>query len=244
MKLRVYLSVLVLFLSVQGILGQVSPHVIAFFIKPLPISPSPALQKAVEEQKRIVNPDLPTEPVLTKAFNIPFFQTGMYVSYAGTITHTGPDGKILFERKTADPKLMVLITDALRPVPINPYSEKTLSGFILGPKAYAQQYLFERLQDPETETYAWYVTPVKVDKDKRIPYDTVILFANPAHVVVPIGPTGTRMSENLVLPDFYVTAGFNSAFDALSFLKIRQYFAPVAFDYTFLQNGFQRKISA
>lgn len=242
MKLGGYLGALLLISHIQGCIGQVSPHIIALFIRPLPLSLTPSLTRAVEEQKRIIGSEVILQPILTKAFNLPFFQAGMYASYAGTITHSSPEGKILFERKSPDPKLMVLITDSIKPVPINPFSEKTLSGFVPGAKARAQQYLFERLQDPETETYAWHVSSVPTDKEKRIPYDTLILYADPAHVIVPIGPTATRKSENLILPDFHVTEGYNSSLHALSFLKIRQYFAPVAFEYTFLPSGYQKKI--
>ena len=168
----------------------------------------------------------------------------MYSSYAGTITNSDADGQILFERKSPEPKLIILITNSIKAIPVDPLNQKTLYGFMLDPKAPAQQYLFERLEDPETETHAWHVKALPIDRDGRIPYDTIIIYADPQDIVVPLGPSATKVGENFLLPDFYVTEGYNSALNALSFLKIRHFFAPVSFDYTFLPDEFQKKVSA
>ena len=224
-------------------LGQVSPHVITFFVRPLPSEPSLGIAHFIEEQKKIMGPPSMLPPIMSNIVKLPFMKAGMYASYAGTITHADRNGQIIFLRKSPDAKLNLLVTDSIKPIPVDPLQPKTLFGFEVGRDTPAQLYVFERLQDPETEQYAWHGTPVPFDRDKRIPYDTIILYANPHHVVVPIGPTATTVSENFVLPDFYVTEQFNSAYNALRFLKVRHYFAPVAFDYTYLPNEFQRTIT-
>ncbi len=244
MKLRTQLiTICLVSLFSYQVKSQVSPHIITFFVRPLPASPSAALSKAKEEQSRRIGADEILQPMLNQVLNLPFLHAGLYASYAGTITHSNGDGQILFERKSPEPKLFVLITDTIKPIPIDPLKPKTLLGFTLDPKMAAEQYSFKREQDPETELYEWHVTSVAIDRNSPIPYDTIIIYADPRNIIVPIGSTLTTNNENFVLPDFYVTEGYNSALNALRFLKIRHYFAPVTFNYTFLPDQFQKRIS-
>jgi len=222
---------------------QVSPHIITFFVRPLPHAPTDATKRAVEERKRQMTHDEILQPILKNVFNAPFLQKGIYASYAGTITHSNADGQILFERKSSEPQLMMIITDSIKPVPINPLKPKTLLGFTLDSHSPSQQYLFKRQQDPETELYEWHVTSVPVDRTERIPYDTIIIYAEPQHIIVPLGSTLTTANENLVLPDLYVTEGYSSPINAIRMLKIRHYFEPVQFEYTFLPDEYQKKIT-
>lgn len=245
MKLRTQLIMICLFSQLFGtVQSQVSPHIITFFVRPLPTSPTEAITKALEERKRRTSHhDEILQPVLSKVLNLPFLHAGLYASYAGTITHSNADGQVLFERKSPEPKLMVLITDTLKPIPVDPLKPKTLLGFMVDPKSPAEQYSFNRLQDPETELYEWHVTSVPLTRNATIPYDTIIIYADPRNIIVPLGSTLTTDNENFVLPDLYVTEGYNSALNALRFLKIRHYFAPVTFNYTFLPDQYQKKIS-
>ena len=242
--MRIYMTLRLLSLLIisGSTLAQVSPHVITFFVRPLPSEPSPAIVKFIEEQKKFMGPETKLPPIMSNLINLPFMQAGVYASYAGTITHSDRNGQIVFLRKSPDAALNLLVTDSIKPIPVDPLHPKTLFGFEVGQEAAAQMYLFERLQDPETEQYAWHVKPVPFDKEKRIPYDTIIVYANPHHVIVPLGPSATKKSENFVLPDFYVTERYNSAYNALRFLKVRHYFAPVAFNYSYLPSEFQRNI--
>lgn len=222
--------------------SQVSPHIITFYIRPLPVSPSEGIRKAIAERNRQLEPDKRFPPIISKVISLPFEQAGLYASYAGTLTHSDQDGQIVFERKSSKPKLYVLITDKIKAVTVNPLSQKTLLGFNVSPDTIAALYQFELLKDPETDLYAWNVTPAKLDLEKKIPYDTIILYAHPHDIIVPLGPTTTTSRENFILPDFYVTEGYNSTLNAINFLKVRQYFAPVAFEYTFLPLEYQKKI--
>ena len=77
---------------------------------------------------------------------------------------------------------------------------------------------------------------------KRIAPDTLIIFAQPKNIIVPLGKTATSLTENLVLPDFYATKQNKSAANAFRFLKLRHYFAPVKFDYKY-QSMYQQKIA-
>ncbi len=236
--------ILVITLMIGSLDGQKSPHVISFFVRPLPAYPTPEQEKTVEHHKkqRTQDPDSVLTSIINKELNTNFLHSGIYISYAGVATRTNIDGQIVLERKTPDTKLNVIITEDLKPVPVDPLNDKTIYGFIVNPKAQVQQYQYELLQDPETEMYSWNVTEIPLPTKKRIPYDTIIIFANPKHIVVPVGSTATMTGENLVLPDMYVTPRHSASANALRFLKIRQYHAPVRFEYKFLPEQYQKII--
>lgn len=227
-------------LWIGSVAGQVTPHVITFFIRPIPEPKKEALEAAAARQKKPAGVGKILKTIVHKTLT--FLNSGIYVSYAGGVATTDVDGQVMFERKTPELKLRVLITEDIKAVPVDPLIHKTLYGFVIDPKAYAQQYLFERLQDPETELYEWHVSQISVPKAKIIPYDTIIIFANPKHLIAPIGKTNTIYSENFVLPDFFTTESHNPVANAFRFLKIRHYFAPVKFDYKFFPEEYQQKI--
>jgi hypothetical protein len=244
MKLKMQLLTICLISLVSyHVKSQVSPHVISFFVRPLPASPRTSLTKGNEEQTVSLAADEIVQKIVNQGRSLPFLRAGLYASYAGTITHSNADGQILFERKSPEPTLLVIITDTIKPIPLDPLKPKTVLGFTIDPKMPAEQYSFKRVQDPETELYTWHVTSVPLDRNSPIPYDTIIIYADPRSIIVPVGSTVTTYNENFFLPDFYVTEGYNSALNGLRFLKIRHFFAPVSFNYIFLPDQFQKKIT-
>lgn len=225
------------------VLGQASPHIITFFIRPLPNR----LQNASEEinqkiAEQVNTPGRMLKSVVKKKLSPVLLYSGIYAAYAGTLTHSNANGQVLFERFTPEAKIRVLITEDMKAVPVNPLNNKTLYGFTVDPKAESAQYLFERVQDPETELYSWNVSVEPVNKKKRIAYDTIIIFAEPKNIIAPVGPTATTLNENFVLPDFYATPNNKTAANAFRFLKVRHYFAPVKFEFKFQPDGYQQKI--
>jgi hypothetical protein len=229
-------------IAIQSLSAQPAPHVISFFIRPLPAYPTPAQEKFVEEHKKKSVPDSLLKSIINKELNTNFLHSGIYVTYAGMSALSNSEGQVTFERKTPEKKLNVIVAEDLKAVPVDPLNNKTIYGFMVNPKAAAHQYSFELLQDPETEIYSWYVNHVPLVKGKRIPYDTIVIFANPKHVIVPIGATATSVSENFLLPDLYATPQHKSGANALRFLKIRQYSAPVKFDTKFYPEEYQQII--
>jgi len=244
-NMKVGLPLLMLMIMGKGSLegSSVSPHIISFFVRPLPVSPSEGIRKALAERNKHLEPDKRFPPILSQVLSLPFQQAGLYASYGGTMTHSNHDGHIVFERKSTKSKIYVLITDKIKPIPVNPLSQKTLLGFSVSADAAAQLYLYELLIDPETELLSWHVSQIPLDREKRIATDTLIIYAHPLDIIVPLGSTATTSRENFVLPDIYVTEGYNASVNALNFLKIRQYFAPVRFDYSYLPLEYQKKIT-
>ncbi len=226
--------------------AQVSPYVITFFIRPLPEIVTQGQEKAIERLNKLSEPQKsPSQKSIIKNEVVDdYINRGVYASYAGFVNRSDRDGQIIFERKTAGTKLHVIITQDIVPVPIDPLKEKTIYGFELAPKSLAQHYVFEKLQDPSSELYFWRITQVPASRNKRLPYDTIIIFAHPKHMVIPLEDTVTLSGENLVLPDMFTTKNIAASTNALRFFKIRQYFAPVKFEYTFAPDAYQKMIKS
>ncbi len=222
---------------------QTTPHIITFFIRPLPAAYKSEEEATKKIAEQLATPGKMLKSMIKKQLSPILFYSGIYVAYAGAFTHSNANGQVLFERSTPEPELHILITEDMKAIPVNPLNDKTLYGFAIDPKAESAQYLFKRIQDPETELYFWNVTPEPIHEKKRITSDTLIMFAQPKNIIVPIGSTATPLSENFVLPDFYATQKNKSAANAFRFLKIRHYFAPVTFEYKFLPDGYQQKIA-
>jgi len=239
------MSICLLFTAAS--VAQTAPHIINFFMRPLP-----ALEPTAEEQgkagkkaeKHLTTPGRVLKSMIKKQLSPRLFYSGIYVAYAGNFTHSNPQGEVMFERTTPEPKFYVLVTEDLKSVPIDAYTAKTLYGFAPDPNSDAALYQFERLKDPETGTSVWNVTHEVLKKKKLLPIDTLIIFADPREVIVPIGVTVTTESENFLLPDFYVAPQDEPAANAFRFLKMRHYFAPIKFDYAFKPDDIQQKFSA
>lgn len=220
--------------------SQKNPYVISFYLRSLPEMPKE--QSAEKLAKQLQTPGKILKSILKSELHPFLLYSGVYVAYLGTFTRSTADGQVIFERLTPEAKLHILITEDVKAVPVS-HGDKTLSGFVVDPKVPSAQYLFERVKDPETGLFVWHVTAEPVNKNKRISADTLTIFANPKTVIVPLGSTPTSLSENLVLPDLYLTLpSSKSAVNALRFLKVRHYFAPIKFEYRFPPNAYQQEI--
>lgn len=225
-----------------SVIAEISPYVITFFIRPLPLTYRPInpdkAERTISSAQKII------KTLIKKEINELHLYSGIYVNYAGMFAVSDMNGQVTFSRKAAEPKLHLLVTEDLKAAPLNPHNNKTLLGFLPDPKAPLQYYAYERKLDPETELYSWVVTEEPFPKNKRVPLDTIVIIANPKHIVVPMGTTHAIESENLILPDIFTTHNLNSALNALRFLKLRQYFAPVKMEYKFIPDGYQQRLQS
>jgi hypothetical protein len=222
--------------------AEITPHIITFFIRPLPATyKAPDRAKA---EKTLSSPGNVVKTLIKKELNTLYLYSGIYASYAGHFSVSDMNGQITFPRKTTGNTLHFIVTEDIKAVPVNPLNDKTILGFVANPKAALQHYVYERRKDPETELYSWIVTEEPLDTKKRIPADAIVLFANPKHVIAPVGSSHTLDTEHLVLPDIFITPNLNSALNALRFFKIRHYFAPVKVEYKFIPDGYQQRITS
>jgi hypothetical protein len=242
MKQLHIVSILYVQCIIFSLQAEITPHIITFFIRPLPATQKePTIERA---EKTLSSPGNIVKTLIKKEINALQLYSGIYAAYAGHSAVSDANGQITFPRKTPGNTLHFIVTEDIKAVPVNPLNNKTILGFVPNVKAPLQHFIYERRQDPETELYSWNVSEAPLDTKKRIPADAIVLFANPKHIIAPIGSSHTLDSEHLMLPDIFVTPNFNSALNALRFFKIRHYFAPVKAEYKFIPDGYQQRITS
>lgn len=241
MKKKIVVSSIFLFFHQFSYSSQPAPYIITFFFRPLPKAQEQKLDKEKIE-KAVSKPGKVVKQIINKEFRL-YPQSGIYVTYAGYLTHSDLQGQVSFSRKTGDQKLYILVSENIKEVPVNPLNKKTLSGFIISKNAQYRYYLLERKEEPETGIYSWQVSETELPQTDRIPINTIIIIANPKHIIIPIGTFSTIMSENLMLPDIYVSPNIQSAFNIVRFLRIRYYFGPVKYKFNFKPQEYQQRVA-
>jgi hypothetical protein len=73
------------------------------------------------------------------------------------------------------------------------------------------------------------VTKVEMPANREIPIDAVVLIARPDQAFIKEGVFPTIKTPNFVLPPVYVQPNLTPGINALHFLKINRYFAPISF---------------
>lgn len=239
-------KILVLILPVffnNAILGmKSSPYVITFFLKPqMEISSQQTTpDKTGSDMKNPVGKAI--KSIINSIHNT-HPQTGIYAAYNGNATVSDINGQITFLRKVVEPKLYLLVTEEIEPLLINPLQKNLIDGFVLEPNVAHKFYLLEQHKNPATENYEWTVREEIISKSKKIPYNTIILFANPKNVSISTVNKTVKMDGNLLLPDVYIKPNSDLQLTALSFLKIRQYFSRVKKKYEFKPGLYQERIA-
>jgi hypothetical protein len=231
MKHQVFYIVAFL-LTTDTLSSQTAPYSITFFIQPLPAHLTQTQQQ--KQQSMSI--------AITHEFDPHGLHKGVYVTYLGYMTYSNSFGQVIVPRKTAQDTLQVLVTQDLKPVPISVDRPNTLLGFIVDPKAHASYYTYYLQQNPETELLTWYVTEEPVPEG-LIPAQTLIIFEDPEHIIIPVGTTSTYSRDNLVLPTVYITPTAQPALQALRFLKLRKFFSAVTFAYARIPSGYQQQLT-
>ncbi|MBA3751610.1 hypothetical protein H0X06_02295 [Candidatus Dependentiae bacterium] len=208
-----------------------TPYLISFFIKPLLI---PTMQSGTQSSA------LAEKQLALRMLSSSDLHAGIFVSYAGISTNSDREGQILLPRKTAQPELHVFITEKIVLLPLSPQKKKTIVGFKSKPETLIQHFTFVRQKDPETEAYVWQGTQSEWPSNKKMPYDAIIIFADPESIISPVGASVTQLSENFILPDFYITDTKKTPIDALRFLTLKSYVKPLTFEYSFHPQDIQK----
>ncbi len=226
----------ILFLCIMGLQFAAygsSPYLISFFIKPLTIPLGTEKQPLRSPKSR---------GLVSQPFGAHLVHTGIFVSYAGVSTSSDQNGQILLPRKTANPELHIFITEKISFLPLTPSKQKTILGFTTRAHAPLQHLLYKREKDIEADSYVWNVIESKWPPYKKIPWDAIIIFADPLTMISPLGKTTTPLNENFILPDFYITSTAKTALDALRFLTLKSFVAPLSFTYSFHPQDIQKML--
>jgi len=240
-KSKILVLILPIFFNNTTLAMKSSPFVITFFLKPL--------TETLIEQETVAN-DFggikdPKDTAIKSIFNRMYNahpQAGIYATYNGNATVSDINGQITFLRKVVEPKIHLLVTEEIEPLLNNPLQKNIIEGFILEPHINHKFYLIELRENKETKNYEWTVQEEIISKRKKIPYNTIILFADPKNASISTVNKTVKMDGNLLLPDIYIKPNSDLQLTTLSFLKIRQYFSRVKKKYEFKPGLYQERI--
>lgn len=153
------------------------------------------------------------------------FNYGIFATYAGYLGLSDQNGQITFVRKTQKNSINLLIVDRIRPIFM---LKNTIAYWEISQDANAKMYKIERKQDEETKSDYWNVTEKNLPKNNRIPIHTIIIFANPDSIYVPLGITITKHQDShLILPKIYAKNNYEHIKNALFLLSIKPFFGSV-----------------
>ncbi|MDR3645956.1 MAG: hypothetical protein P4L22_00260 [Candidatus Babeliales bacterium] len=145
----------------------------------------------------------------------------IFSTYAGYLSMSNTNGQISFPRKVINNSINLLVTNKVNPVFM--FGSTIAFWEIQDPNA--KMYFLERSQDKETKLFFWETKEKPLPKSNRVPVQTIILFADPKEIYVPVGATITRSSANLLLPDIYVRKNMNNLANILFVLNIKPFFS-------------------
>lgn len=165
----------------------------------------------------------------------PCIASGIFSTYAGFLNVSDCNGQIQFPRKQEHPVLHMLLTDQITPIIM---SGMTIHHWELGVKTPAHLYRLEQQQDPETHLYYWQATDAPLPDDAVIPLDTIIVFANPHDIYLPLGITLTDNTPNFVLPPLYLKKDVDINTLDLYVLNVKHFFAALDFLYNKQETGY------
>lgn len=202
--------------SYQASLGNIN-----LFIRPYPQKNASPAQK-LEEQLNI--PGRITHKTIKNTFITQSPQMGIFATYWGYLALSGFNGLLTFPRKQQKENFNVLITTKIDPIFM---IGNTIHHWEIDRSVLSQLYTVTQRQDPTTKQWLWETKEADLPKDNIITLNTIVLFAKPQNIYVPLGITLTQKNPQLLLPDIYVKKDVNIPARALWVLLVRQFFGPL-----------------
>ena len=200
-----------------------APNVITLFMKPYEMLPE-FKQEETTKAEIFHNPHWLTEKFLRGPFDYATDPRGVYVTYAGFVDTIDINRQVRFPRLTQENEITLIVTRKLVPVVIR---GNTVEYFLRDKNYDIAYYNLKRMNDPEKKIEYWNVEKADVPANKKISPSALIIFAEPDHIVVPLGKTVATPGPNLVLPAIYANKGLEKDYNAFSFVKINRYFDPI-----------------
>jgi hypothetical protein len=205
---------------------SVSPYVITFFIKPYPTLLKTSSSKNAPSEKVqqvIANPGEINRTFIKQQATHHIYQ-GIYIVYSGFVTYSDSNGQIVLPRKHPGETITMVVTQRIDPVIVR---GNTVQYFVRDPDSPIAFYKIQRIKNPVTQEAAWHIEKQPVPTDNKIPFDAIVIIAQPEHIIIPEGTVETDSSQNLRAPNVYVTKNMSTALSTLSFLRVSRFFAPL-----------------
>lgn len=177
-----------------------------------------------QNQPQLIAPDPDKMPSQLTELLQQALVSGIFASYGGFLAASDVDGMISFPRRHDKPTIHFLITEKITPVIM---IRSIIHHWELETGTPAVLYSVSRQKSVTANLFYWDVQEAQLPNDKHIPIDTIIIFANPKNIFVPIGITETKDRPNLLLPDIYVKNNTTQTPESLYVLNIRYCFGPV-----------------
>lgn len=154
---------------------------------------------------------------------------GLYATYRGWYTVSDYLGRITFPRKTADPKLTLIITRGIEPILLQ---ENLVHHFIIDDVEPADAYSFV-YDDTTKDNPVWHVSRQPIPQNHVVPSDAIVLFTKPEHIDIPTGTFPAIKGQNLILPTIYARGQLTPNINALHFADINRFFSPIEYAWRF-----------
>ncbi|OGB97514.1 hypothetical protein A3F06_03190 [candidate division TM6 bacterium RIFCSPHIGHO2_12_FULL_36_22] len=196
-----------------------SDHVITFFVRPYPeVHPNKPIGPSMFHPGQIY------KNLANQAMNS-VGSTGVFAAYGGYLAHTNENGQIIFPRKTQTPIFDLFVTNNIHPYLMA--GTTNVRYWTVDQDTAMAQYKIQRQQDPQTKLYYWEVSKVPVSPKRIIPLHSIILFAKPKNVYVPLGITLTNKNPQLILPTIYTKPQLDDVKNALLVMNMKIFFQPL-----------------
>jgi len=147
---------------------------------------------------------------------------GIYASYLGYIGLSDQNGQLTFPRQQQSETMYLLITPEIEPELM--MAPALIHHWITKKKNPASFYSIKRKEEKRLHVY--YFDVQKLAIPENIPYNTMIIYANPENVNIPVGISLTSYSPHFIIPDMYAKKIGNIK-NSLYTLSIKQYFEQI-----------------
>ncbi len=187
----------------------------------------PEINSKINQEKVVCNATNPNKNIdcILQANPNSLPVSGLFSTYAGYSTISTPfSGQISFPRKQQNPSFSIVVTPQIEPVIM---LGSTVHHWQLIKELPVVFYEVDRKQDPETNNYFWSVRQSKAPENGIVPLTSIVLFAKPKNIYIPLGVTPTTDNPQLLLPTVYVRKGVDLVASALSLLNVKHFFRSV-----------------
>ena len=147
---------------------------------------------------------------------------GLQASYLGYIATSDKNGQITFPRQQQSDTIYLLVTPQIQPEYM--LSPTLIHHWITKKNHPAACYEINRKKNKKLNTY--YFDIKKVDIPQDIEHNTIIIYAHPDHIKVPVGILLNTYSTNFILPELQAKK-IDIAKNSLYTLSIKQYFEQI-----------------
>ena len=160
--------------------------------------------------------------------------SGIYVSHAGLVAHSDSNGQVAFPLIHPDDSFTIAITDSIKPILLFSNTVHHLETIENNPAVF---YTFTRTK-VEKAPPVWVVKKIDPPAGHKIPDDALVIFSQPEHIIVAEGTFHADEGQNAILPSIYINDSTPLSVNALQFIKINKFFAPIQKAYSYARDRY------